>query len=135
MARNSEIISALFDHLDDLSGWTGKIAFPEYKPGTFNVPADGKWLEARIFPNKPRFSGMEGDDLKQGFLQVNVNWPPGKGIIAPTLVVDAIIDHFPNARRLVNGTSSVKIDQKPWMDVVTSGDNGVVLQVTIPYSA
>ena len=65
-------------------------------------PQDGLWLEAGYFPNEPIDRTWNNDSCaeQRGFFQVLVGYRPGDGEIAPSELVDAVLDLFPKGTDL-----------------------------------
>lgn len=109
MADLTAVQIALFDRLESLVlSPPLEISWPE-PPVTFDPPADGRYLEARFFPNAPAFQGLEGETLDQGLLQVNVVWPKNQGEIAPGLIAKAVRAHFAAPLTLFHSGTKTKI--------------------------
>ena len=123
---DSDIITAAFTRLTAISN-APPIAWPGLN---FTPPTSGIWWEAAIFPNEPRNLTMGEDTAEHlGFLQIQVCYRPGVGLMMPTLNAEAIIASFPKGTEL----GAVRVRQKPWLGPTIAAEGYLLLPVTIPY--
>ena len=108
------------------------VAYPEV---AFIPPADGKYLVASFFPNRPMAEGLTSGRVDQGLLQVTVVWPKDQGLLAPSSIAQAVIDHFPNGLALTSGATRVKISGQAWAAAPLTDTDRVSIPVTIPWAA
>lgn len=104
------------------------IAYPDV---AFTPPADGKYVEARIFYNRPAYEGLKSGRLDQGLLQITVVWPKDQGI-APMSDVQAVIDHFPKGLTL---TGAVRVSGQPYATTPLLDGSDTRIPITIPWAA
>ena len=97
----------------------------------FTPPEDGEYLEVIFLENQTetRTQDADGVDHRQGFLQINVVWPSGKGIIDAIAVARSIIENFPKGLNLYD----VKIGAKPWQSTPIQEDHKLTVPVSIPW--
>ncbi|MFN3858112.1 MAG: phage tail terminator-like protein [Caulobacter sp.] len=105
------------------------IAWPDV---AFTPPASGKYLEVRVFFNRPRFEGLASGVLDQGLLQVTVVWPKGAGIIQPASAAEAVKAHFPKGLTLSGG---VKVVAAPYAASPLIDQSETRIPVTITWTA
>lgn len=76
---------------------------------------NGHYLEYRFLPNRNNNYGLSKDSPTQrlGIFQVTVCYPTGTGIIAPTEIAAAIVEHFHQDLILYADGVSVKVYEKP----------------------
>jgi hypothetical protein len=115
-------------------GSGNRVAYPEAAT-TFVPPTDGKYLAVSYFPNRPMASGLSSGRVDQGLLQVTVVWPKNAGLIAPSNVAQAVIDHFPNGLVLQSGATRVKISGQAWQAAPIPDADRVSIPITIPWAA
>ncbi|MGH8035367.1 MAG: phage tail terminator-like protein [Lysobacterales bacterium] len=128
----TDIMEACFERLDAFAYAPQP---PVLWPGTqAEPPATGAWLQASFFPNEPidRSWSDEAAPEVRGFFQVLVCYRvrPGTGQVAPSLLADALIEHFPKGLEL----GSVRVLKRPWQspNVVEDASRSFI-PVTIPY--
>lgn len=107
----------------------------DYPEVTFDPPADGKYLTVSFFPNRPMAEGLTSGRVDQGLLQVTVVWPKNQGLVAPSNIAQAVIDHFPNGLALQSGSTRVKISGQAWAAAPITDTDRVSLPVTISWAA
>lgn len=137
--KPAQVIEALFNHAATLSVGSPAlpIAFPE-QPGGFDPATDapdGKYLEVRIFPNRPAWEGVTHGKLDQGLLQVTVVWPKNKGLIEAGEAAGEVMAHFAKDTVLRSGETGVKVSKEPWASPPLSEDHELRVPVTIPWTA
>jgi len=126
------ILGAFLEHLDDfVYSPQPVILWPGLQS---NPPESGMWLQSNFFPNEPidRVWGYETCVEARGFFQVSVHFRvnPGTGQLAPSLLADAIIDHFPKG--LVLGP--VRVRKRAWQSpAIVQDASRSFIPVTIPY--
>lgn len=101
-------------------------------PGVnFTPPAEGMWLEAKLFPNEPMDPSWNNDSctIARGFFQVIVGYRPGTGEIAASTIADAVIAHFAKGTEL----GPVRVIKKPWRSPAIEDGAKSLIPVTIPY--
>lgn len=96
---------------------------------------DGKYLEVAYFPNRPAWQGISSGVVDQGFLQINVVWKPGAGIIAPMEAVAQVKAHFAKGTELISGSTKVKLTVEPWESGPIIAPDKTLTQITIPWKA
>jgi hypothetical protein len=123
---DSDIITAAFTRLAAIPN-----APPIAWPGVdFTPPDSGTWWEAAIFPNEPRNLTLDSDTAEHlGFLQVQVCYRPGVGLLVPVMSAEAVIASFPKGTEL----GPVRVRQKPWLGPTIADDGYLFLPVTIPW--
>lgn len=139
MAAMADIFAGLLARVSTLSVGGSPalpIAYPEHSddgqpfdPET-DAP-DGRYLDVRIFPNRPRAQGLSSMRLDQGLLQVEVVWKKNKGVIAPAAVADEIIAHFPNGLSM----GPAKVNGQPYASAALSANAEFRMPITIPWTA
>lgn len=133
MADDPDIALALFARVATLVVSSPNLPIDYPEPVTeFVPPADGKYLSAQVFFNRPAYEGLTRGKISQGLLQINVVWPKNKGVVDPLRIAKVVIAHFPKALQLASG---VKISGQPWAGSPISAPSEVVIPVTIPWSA
>jgi hypothetical protein len=82
---------------------------------SFSPPADGSvYQEAKLVPNKPNGEMMDTlTFIEQGFLQVAVFYPQGKGPRDAENRVDALRAHFRRGTTLIEGGIETNITEVP----------------------
>jgi len=121
---------------DPVAGGFLPVALPDVAPPWGEGPAPDRYLSVSIFDNVPRWQGIgKGSKVGQGILQVEVMWPRGTGVIAIRRAAQAVMDHFPNKSRHVEGTASIKVSGEPWHGSVIPAPAGSSLPVSIPWTA
>jgi hypothetical protein len=81
-----------------------------YENEKFTKPSDAKWAEVFFMPNDPSVEtlGAEGQDLTDGIVQINLNYPVGTGGAAARSDFENIRASFPaGARPAYNGQEAV----------------------------
>lgn len=136
MAADNEIATALFERCTALSVGSPAlpITFPE-PASDYEEPADGKYIRADLFMNRPAWEGLTSGTMAQGLLQITLNWPRNDGLIAPLAIVEAIKAHFPKALALHSGQTKVTISGQPWSASPISEGDKVSFAITIPWQA
>jgi hypothetical protein len=107
----------------------------DYPEAAFDTPADGKYLAVSFYPNRPMAQGLTSARVDQGLLQITVVWPKNHGLIAPNAIVQAVINHFPNALALQSGATRVKISGQAWTAAPITDTDRVSIPITIPWTA
>lgn len=132
----ADIITALMARVAALNTGTPglPIAWPE-QAETFVPPSDGRYLAVAWFGNAPAWEGVSDGRVDQGILLISVVWPKNGGIIAPAIIADLIIAHFPKALPLSSGAARVKISKQPWAAQPLIEDSQVQIPVTISWTA
>tara|TARA_R110002051_G_scaffold230715_1_gene292715 strand:+ start:3035 stop:3433 length:399 start_codon:yes stop_codon:yes gene_type:complete len=131
MADPADIASALLARVATLS--VGSPALPiAYPDRPFNPPADGKYLEASVFFNRPAWEGLTTGRMDQGLLQVTVVWPKGQGIPGPMRHAADVMAHFPKALTLTNG---VKVSAQPYAASPILDGADTRIPITISWTA
>ena len=136
MANLLNVRHALFEHLDALVLTpTLPIAWPEAE--AFTPPGDGRYLEASLVFNAPRFEALTDGLLDQGQLVVNVVWPRNQGDADVLAVAQTVRDHFITdpLLSLFHGGTKVKISGQPWISSLKSETSAVRVPVTVPWTA
>lgn len=136
MAEIADVMRALFERCKTID--TGSpalpIVFPEPRD-VFEPPADGKYLEVAFFSNRPAWEGKASGRMDQGLLQVTVVWPKNKGLLAPSRIAQAVIEHFPLALTLHEGSAKVTINRQPYQAAPLIEPSEVRIPVTISWTA
>lgn len=81
-----------------------------YENEKFTPPSNSKWAEVFFLPNDPTVEtlGSEGQDMVDGLIQINLNYPVGKGDAASRSDYENIRTSFPaGARPAYNGQEAV----------------------------
>jgi len=134
MAATADVMKALFARVKAFGAAQSlPVAYPE-PATTFVPPADGKYLSVTFIQNRPRWEGLSSGRIDQGLLQVDVFWPKGQGLPAPSAIADALVSYF-TGQRLYSGSARVKIAGEPWASEPLIEINQVRLPVTIPWTA
>lgn len=126
------IMEACFEHLLDFAySPQPDILFPGIQSET---PEEGVWLVPGFFPGEPvdRIWDNDGCAEQRGFFQVLVYFRtrPQTGLIEPSEVADAIVDHFPKGLEL----GPVRVRKRPWLSpVIVEDSSKSFIPVTISY--
>lgn len=99
MAESSKLHAALMQGVVDAA--LGLPMAVENAP--FTKPADGSpWCSVFILENQPSVAtlGHEGEDAHDGIVQVDLNYPLGKGEAAVRAKADQVASFFKAGRRL-----------------------------------
>lgn len=132
--KAAQTLDALMTRLGTLI--TGSPTLPvSYPEVDFTPPADGKYLAAAFFPNRPAWEGLSSGKLDQGILQISVVWPKDVGLIAPLQIAELVKAHFAKRLALISGTTKVTITREPWAAQPLIEDRQVRVPVTISWSA
>jgi hypothetical protein len=112
-----------------------KIAMPDV---TFVPEKDSKgailpYLQADLFFNDTRWSGLSEGQVDQGQLQITVVMPPRKGLITPLALRDAVLAAFPLAHRF--GARVAKVSKAPWHSTPLYLASETRTPITIPWTA
>lgn len=136
MANAADIATALLTRAASLSVGSPSlpIAMPEMPFDPAQDASDGKYIEVRLFLNRPAWEGLSEGVLQQGLLQVTAVWPPNVGDIAAILAADEALDHFPKGLPLHSGSAKVKLGQG-WVSSPLSDASELRVPVTIPWTA
>lgn len=125
------IIEAAFQHLQSF------VYSPQPEviwPGLQSEPPEqGMWLQADMFPNEPTDMAWDNDACvdTRGFFQILVCFRPGRGLIEPSELADALVDHFPKGTAL----GPVRVRKRPWQAPVVIPDASTLyIPVTVAYS-
>lgn len=128
----TDIMTACFDHLDTF------ISVPQPAilwPGLQTEPPDADiWLQPGFFPNENVDRAWDNDACVEtrGFFQILVYYRvrPDVGLIEPSRVADALIEHFPKGTVL----SAVRVRKRPWQSpAITEDASRAYIPVTVPY--
>lgn len=133
----TKIMRALLDHMEEFAtdlpiSWPG-VAFTP--PSDSNGPLP--YLAITFIPNgaERRFIGSTDPHRFIGMLQVSVFWPKNKGEVAPRNVAGAVADHYPADMRLVNGSVTVRITNRPDVAPMLVEDARIQIPVSIEFEA
>ncbi len=104
---------------------------------SFSPPADGSvYQEARFVPNEPNGEMMDSlTYIEQGFMQVALFYPQGKGPRDAENRVDALRTHFRRGTTLVEGGVSTIITRVPTVAAAVPADGQWRVPVTIYWQA
>lgn len=108
------------------------IAYPEV---AFTPPADGRYLEVRVFANRHAWQSIAGGAMGQGLLQITVVWPKGQGVVAAGQAADTVAAHFPNGQPMFSGGYKVTAVGEPQAMSPNSDGPQLRIPVTIGWSA
>lgn len=135
MATGAEIFDALMGRVATLSVGSPPlpIAYPEigFDPPEDEVGNPLPYLDVSDFPNRPLWEGLSDGRVDQGWLQITVVWPKGRGLVAPKAAADEVIAHFPKGLQL----SGVKISAQPWQASPITDASECRVPVSIPWVA
>lgn len=130
MASPADIAVALLARCATLS--IGSPALPVAMPDiVFTPPADGRYLDVKAFFNSPAWQGLAGGKIDQGILQIDVVWPPAKGIVKPMTAAGGVAAHFVAGKRY----GAIKVSGDPWAASPIIEDAETRVPVRIPWTA
>jgi hypothetical protein len=137
MADAADIAEALLAKVATLSVGSPAlpIAYPEVGFDPEADSQDGKYLDIRDFPNRPRWEGVTAGKLDQGLLQITVVWPRGQGVIDAKAAADEVMAHFAKGTVMVHGSAKVKVSSEPWQAAPLSDALELRVPVSIPWTA
>lgn len=99
MAESSKLNAALMQGVVDCA-----LALPlAVENAKFDKPTDGSpWAAVFIIPNQPSVAtlGDEGEDAHDGIVQIDLNYPLGKGEAAVRAKADQVASFFKAGKRL-----------------------------------
>jgi hypothetical protein len=83
----------------------------EYENVTFTKPTDAKWAKLSFVPNSPSVDtlGENGEDMVDGFLQIDINYPQNAGDSEARSDFEEIRAAFPAGRHYASGDQPVTI--------------------------
>lgn len=120
---------------DPVDGGFLPVAMPEVAPPWGEGAAPDRYLRVSIFDNVPRWVGVDGSQMGQGILQVEVVWPRGQGVISIRAAAQAVLNHFPAALVLREGSARVKVQSVPSHGTAFPTPDGMTMLVSIPWDA
>lgn len=134
--REAQIAEALFTRVAsmDVLSPALPIVYGE-EPTTYEPPADGRYVVAQLFWNRPAWAGLSDGRMDQGLLQITLVWPKGQGEIAPLEAVGDIVAHFPQGQTMFAGSTKVEVPLPPWTASPIHEPHQVRFPVTIPWTA
>lgn len=129
----TDIMTAFFDRLNSFTYFS--VSLPIIWPGLQSAPPqEGIWLETKFFPNEPVDRAWDNDACVEarGYFMVYVCFRqrPDAGQVEPSLVADAIIEHFPKGTEL----GPVRVRKQPWQSPAITPDASMsYIPVTVSY--
>lgn len=140
IGTTAKVTRALLQHLRGLTVSPAiTVAWPDdrefVKPVSGGVPQP--YLEAKLFraPTETLSVDEGGANAVVGFLQVNVVYPDGAGIMTPSELADLVILHFQRGTVLTEGDVKVLIDKAPYAMTPIDDKPYTKTPVTIRYQA
>lgn len=120
-----------------LAALTLSPALPVAWEGRDYTPPAGTYLSARYLPNTNQepFVGNTDPARHLGIFQVTVNVLPDGGIIAPSDIAGAIVDHFAKGTKLSANGVTVHVYEKPSVGSALQDPERIRVPVSIRYQS
>lgn len=132
--NKSDIAKILLDRALVMT-FTPEPSIPVYDVMQQTPAVAGAHVEAQFLPNESTELSVGNDAPKwhQGFLQMTVVWPAGEGVVAPSLYVDQIIEHWKKGTTLFGTGFKLRVNRTPWDGQPFKDGKWVRIPVSIPY--
>jgi hypothetical protein len=101
-----------------------------------NIAYDGvrPYLDVSLLPAPTRGRGISAGNTHSGFLQINVVVDAGTSAVTVTGLVDDVISLFPRVSQIIEGDTTINIDDRGWPGPAGQTPSGYFIPVTIPYT-
>lgn len=123
--------SAIYDALLTRCGTLPGPYPTSYPNQSFTPPPDAPYLQAEVFPNRPRWQALGPGRMDQGLLQITIVSPIRDGLIPIAEIADVVLAHFPKGQKF----DGVRVSGEPWVAQPIIEASEIRLPVTIPWSA
>jgi len=120
---------------DPVAGGNLAITMPDVIPPWGAGDAPDRYLSISLFDNRPAWEAIGPGKLDQGLMQISVVWPRNNGPIEIRTAVQAVLDHFPKALLMRQGTACVKVSGEPWAASALVEESQTMIPVTVPWVA